>query len=104
MTNKSEAAMNGSSVFGDFISVFFGIVFLLIGIINTFWGNDAGYGIFVILLSLVFFPPVGRLIKMKTGRSIPVVAKIIIAVFILWSALGVGELFAKIELMRNSLG
>lgn len=104
MANKSEAAMNGGSVIGDIISVFFGIVFLLIGIINTFWGNDAGYGIFVILLALVFFPPVGRLIKMKSGRSLPVAAKIIIGAFILWSALGVGELFAKIELMRNSLG
>lgn len=95
--------MNGSAVIGDIISVFFGIVFLLIGIINTFWGNDAGYGIFVILLALVFFPPVGHLIKIKTGRSIPLLAKIIIAVFILWSALGVGELFGKIELLRNSL-
>ena len=104
MTNKSGAAINSSSILGDIISVFFGVLFLAIGIINTFWGNDAGYGIFVILLSLVFFPPVGRLIKSKTGRSIPLVVKIILALFIIWSALGVAELFDKIELMRNSLG
>jgi hypothetical protein len=104
MTNKSGATINGNSILGDIISVFFGVLFFAIGIINTFWGNDAGYGIFVILLSLIFFPPVIRLIKSKTGRSIPLVVKIILALFIIWSALGVAELFDKIDLMRNSLG
>ncbi len=104
MTNKSGATINSSSILGDIISIFFGVLFFAVGIINTFWGNDAGYGIFVILLSLVFFPPVGRLIKSKTGRFIPLVVKIILALFIIWSALGVAELFDKIELMRNSIG
>jgi hypothetical protein len=95
--------MNNRSVLGDIISWFFGILFLVIGLINTFWGNDSGYGIFVVLLSFVFFPPIARRIKNRFGFTIPLIAKIILALFILWSALGVAELFDKIDLMLNDL-
>lgn len=103
MTNKPEITMQNRSVLGDIISWFFGVFFIAIGLINTFWGNDPEYGVFVILLSFVFFPPVNSLIRKKTGFSIPLVAKIILGIFILWSALGVGELFDKIELMKLDL-
>jgi len=104
MATNSDITMNSRPVLGDIISWFFGILFLLIGLINTFWGNDPGYGIFVVLLALVFFPPVSRLIQKKTGFRVSFIVKFIIGLFILWSALGVAELFDKIELMRNDLG
>lgn len=99
MNNKSEITLNNRSFLGDIISWFFGIVFLAIGLINTFWGNDPGYGIFIILLSFVYFPPATALLKKVSGLSIPLIVKIILGVFILWSALGVAELFDKIDLM-----
>lgn len=77
----------------------FGIVVIAIGIINTFWGNDPGYGIFLLLLSLAYFPPANAFLKEKTGFSIPWIVKILLGIFIIWSALGVGELFDKIDLM-----
>jgi len=84
------------------ISWIFGIVFLLIGVLNMFWGNDPGYGIFVFVLSFVFFPPVNSLFAEKTGYKIHWILKVLLGLFIIWSALGVGELFSKIELMRKS--
>lgn len=98
MNNTSNALANSFNAAGWL----FGLVALAIGAVNTFWGNDPGFGIFIILLSLVFLPPVNTLIKIKTGFSIPVVAKWLLAFFILWASLGVGELFDKIDLMMAS--
>ena len=79
----------------------FGTVVLAIGIINMFWGNDPEFGIFIGLLSLVYFLPVNAIVKKTMGFSIPRLGllKIVLGVVILWAALGVGELFDKVELM-----
>ncbi len=81
----------------------FGIVVFAIGIVNTFWGNDALFGIFLLLLSVVYLPPVNNLIKKNVGFSIPLVVKVLLGLFIIWASLGVGELFGKIDLMFESL-
>ncbi|EJF08223.1 MULTISPECIES: hypothetical protein [Pontibacter] len=84
---------------GSVVSWLFGFLFLAIGFINTFWENDAGYGLFIIILSLVYFPPMTAILQETTGFSVPLAAKIILGLFILWSALGVAELPEKIDLM-----
>lgn len=86
----------------NIISWIFGVVFLLIGVINMFWGNDAGYGIFIFVLSFVFFPPLDARFTEKTGYKVHWILKILLGLFIIWTALGVGELFTKIELMRKT--
>ncbi len=93
--------MNDKSNVWKIISWVFGIVAFAIGVVNTFWGNDSVFGIFIILLSFAYFLPVNVIIKKITGFSIPGmgILKIILGVFIIWAALGVGELFYKIELM-----
>jgi len=95
---------NKSSVL-NIISWIFGVLFFAIGIINTFWGNDPFFGIFIILLSFVYFLPVNLILKKMTGFSIPGmgIVKILLGIFILWASLGVGELFDKIELMKQDL-
>jgi hypothetical protein len=81
----------------------FGVVVFAAGVVNTFWGNDPEFGVFIFLLSLVFFPPTSNILsaisKKVVGFPIPKVAKIILGIFIVWATLGVGELFDKIELM-----
>jgi hypothetical protein len=99
MNDKTELIMNYKSTVGNIISWMFGIVFFAIGIINTFWGNDPGFGLFIIILSFVYFPPVNVLIRKMIGFSIPLIAKIILGIFIIWASVGVGELFDKIEIM-----
>ena len=95
--------MNSKSIAWNTISVIFGLAFLAIGLINTFWGNDPEFGGFIVLLSFIYFPPVNTVIRRWMGFSIPVIAKIVLGLFIIWASLGVGELFNKIELMRGDL-
>src|SRR5687767_9047735 len=102
MRNK-EITMNNKSNVVNLISWLFGVAVLAVGLINTFWGNDPGFGVFLMLLSFLYFPPVDRLIREKTGFAIPGIVKILIGIFIIWASLGVGELFDKIALMMMDL-
>ena len=97
--------MNNNSIVLNIISWIFGVVFFAIGVVNTFWGNDPGFGVFIILLSFVYFLPVNDILKKMTGFSIPRmgIVKIVLGIFILWASLGVGELFDKIDLMMMDL-
>ena len=95
--------MDNQSTVLNIISWIFGIVFFAIGVVNTFWGNDPGFGVFLILLSLVYVPPLNVSLKERTGLAIPRIAKIALGVFIMWASLGVGELFDKINLMMADL-
>ena len=79
-----------------------GIMFSFIALINIFWGNDTVFGIFLLLLSLSYIPTIDELIALKTGIRLPLWSKIAIALFIIWSSVGVGELFDKIDLMLQS--
>ena len=67
MTNKSEVMLNNTTNVGNIISWIFGIAFFAIGVINTFWGNDPGFGIFILLLSFVYFLPVNTILRKMTG-------------------------------------
>ena len=95
--------MNNRSNIGVIMSWMIGVTVFAIGIVNTFWGNDPGFGIFLLLLSFVYFPPVNTLLKEWTGFSIHWIVKALLGIFILWASLGVGELFDKIELMKTDL-
>ncbi len=89
----------------NIISWIFGIVVVAIGVVNVFWGNDMGFGIFLLLLSFIYFLPVNTILRKLTGFSIPKMGmvKIVLGIFIIWASLGVGELFDKIDLMLNDL-
>lgn len=102
---QGEIAMNDGSIALNIISWVFGTVAFAIGVVNTFWGNDPGFGVFIMLLSLVYFLPVNAILRKMAGFTIPKMGllKILLALFILWTALGVAELFDKIELMRMNL-
>jgi hypothetical protein len=95
--------MTYKSVFFDVLSWIFGAAVLAIGLLNIFWGNDTGFGIFILLLSFIYFPPVNTIVRKRFGLGIPAIAKILLAALIIWAALGVGELFPKIELMLNDI-
>ena len=101
MENKSTVRVNEKLLVFNIISWLFGFIVLAIGLINTFWGNDPEFGIFLVLLSFVYYPPVNVLIKKMIGFSIPVILKILLGIFIIWASLGVGELFDKIDMMLN---
>jgi hypothetical protein len=93
--------MNNISIVLNIIGWLFGIIVFAIGIINMFWGNDPFFGVFILLVSFIYFLPVNDVLKKMIGFSIPRMGmiKILLGPFILWAALGVGELFDKIDLM-----
>lgn len=93
--------MNSNLSIWNVLSFVFGIIVLAIGLVNTFWGNDMGFGIFIVLLSLVYFLPANPILKKLTGFNLSAIVKVVLGLFILWAALGVGELFDKIDLMLN---
>ena len=97
--------MDNKSMVLTIISWIFGIVFFAIGVVNAFWGNDPGFGVFILLLSFVYFLPVNSILRKMTGFSIPGmgIVKILLGIFIVWASSGVGELFDKIELMKMDL-
>jgi energy-coupling factor transporter transmembrane protein EcfT len=76
-----------------------------IGVVNALSGNDSFFGVFIILLSFVYFLRVNAILKKMTGFSFPTmgIVKILLGIFILWASFGVGELFDKIELMKMDL-
>jgi hypothetical protein len=99
--------MQGKVMTSNLIGWIFGIAVFAAGVVNTFWGNDPGFGIFLLLLSFVYFPPTSNILsaisKRLIGFPIPKIAKIVLGIFIVWATLGVGELFDKIDLMMTDL-
>jgi len=84
------------------VSQIFGLLFGVIGLINMGWGNDFFYGLFILLMSLLYFPFAEKLLAKYLGPTQILILKIALGLFILWSSLGVGELFDKIDMMRGS--
>ena len=95
--------MNNKSNVLNTISWIFGIAVLVVGAINSLWGNDPAFGVFLILLSFVYFPPVAAIVRKKIGFGISGAVKIILGIFIIWASLGVGELFDKIDIMMRGV-
>ena len=94
---------NSKTTFFNIISIVFGVAVFAAGIVNSFWGNDPFFGIFLIVLSFVFIPTVTTIIKEKTGFGIHWILKLLLAAFLVIAILGVGELFYKIDLMMKDL-
>ena len=80
---------------------FVAVLFSTIGIVNCVVGNDPEFGVFILLLSLLFYPPLRLVFQQKTGWSIPSFVLIVLGLFVLWSSLGVGELLDKIKMIAG---
>lgn len=69
----------------------FSAVFLVLGVLNAFLVHPVP-GIFYLVLSLVYLPPFGAIIKKRLGFYIPFAVKVIVGLVILWGTLAVGDL------------
>ena len=84
------------------INWFFGLLFSAIGLVNLFWGNDPEFGVFIMLISLMYYPPLQQMLQKKFQFKPLKWIQIGLGVFVLWASLGVGELLEKIHLMEQS--
>jgi hypothetical protein len=80
---------------------FVAVLFSAIGIVNCVVGNDPEFGVFIFILSLLFYPPLRLVFQQKTGRKIPALVLILLGLFVFWSSLGVGELLEKINMILS---
>lgn len=85
------------------VSFLFALLFSWIGFVNTFWGNDPYFGLIIFALSFIYYLPLIKMIERNLNFVLKRRIMIVLGVLILWASLGVGELFDKIELMRQSL-
>jgi hypothetical protein len=85
------------------VSFLFAFLFSCIGFVNTFWGNDPYFGLIIFALSFIYYLPLIKMIERNLNFVLISRIMIVLGVLILWASLGVGELFDKIELMRQSL-
>ena len=103
MNYKGGVMRGNESIVFDIVSYLFGIAVFATGLIKTFWGNDPGFGIFLLILSVIYFPPANALLKKTTNFSIRPIVKVLVGIFIIVAAFGVGELLDKIDLMIMDL-
>lgn len=89
--------MKNNSKIKDILSWFFGILFLIIGILNIILVHSVP-GLIYILISFIFYPPVNVLLKKKIGFSIFFPMKLILFFLIMWPTLGVSDLGEKLGL------
>jgi len=75
---------------------FFSVLFLIIGIMNMIYVHVV-FGIFYIILSMLFIPATSRYLKEKFGFSISNKLKLLLGFLILWATLAVGDLMELIE-------
>jgi len=85
------------------VSFLFALLFSWIGFVNTFWGNDPYFGLIIFALSFIYYLPFIKIIEKNLSIVLIRRLMIVLGVLILWACLGVGELFDKIEVMRQSL-
>ena len=83
----------------DLIVVAFGVLFSAIGFVNTFWGNDPYYGLAVLTASSLFYLPLIDVVRARVSAQQGTALLVLLAVFILWSSIGVGELWDKTAMM-----
>ncbi|MBO9660109.1 MAG: hypothetical protein J7527_14920, partial [Chitinophagaceae bacterium] len=69
--NSKSTVTTHQPVFGTVLSITFGIATSIAGLINTFWGNDTIFGLFLITLSFAYFPFSNRLFTRITGIVLP---------------------------------
>lgn len=95
MKNKANL-INAESNIRNKIGWIFGIAVLAVGILNMFLVHLVP-GIIYLLLSFVYFPPANTLLKERSGFSIPLVVKFILAIFIIMFTLGISDLGDMID-------
>ena len=83
--------MNNTLNINDITSWILGIILFVIGLMNLFLVHPVP-GIVFILLSMLFFPPTNVLFKKHLRIAIPLVAKIVVFIVLVWFTLGVSDL------------
>jgi len=83
----------------ELVVVAFGALFSAIGFVNAFWGNDPYYGLAVLTASFLFYLPLIDVVRAKASAQQSTALLVLLGAFILWTSIGVGELWDKTAMM-----
>lgn len=72
-------------------SYIFGVLFIIIGILNVLLVHPVP-GIFYLILSLIYFPQIEAIMSKKFGFTIPIKIRMVLGFVVMWGTLAVGEL------------
>ena len=86
----------------ELIVVAFGVLFSAVGVVNTFWGNDPYYGLAVLTASFLFYLPLIDVVRTRLRAQQGTALLVLMGAFILWSSIGVGELWDKTAMMMEA--
>ena len=89
--NTTSNGTTSSGLPSNLAGWLFGLLLIGIGVANLLLVHPVpaiGYG----LVSLVYLPPVGAVLKGRFGMSIPVVVKLALAIVVVMFTLGVSDL------------
>ena len=86
----------------ELIVVAFGVLFSAVGVVNTFWGNDPYYGLAVLTASFLFYLPLIDVVRTRLRAQQGTGLLVLLGAFILWSSIGVGELWDKTAMMMEA--
>ena len=84
----------------NIISWIVGLIFIFLGIMNLIYIHHIP-GLIYLVLFPFYLPPTNEWIRKTVGFTIPLIPKMVLAFFILWYTLAVGEL---VELFESYLG
>ncbi len=79
-----------------------GLLLSWLGFVNLFWGNDPFFGLAIFAASGLYYLPITLKVKAQVASKRWRWVLGLLAVFIVWAALGVGELEDKVRLMHES--
>ncbi len=103
MRNRLELMSEYKSTVLTLVGCLFGVGVSGIGVVSMIWGSNQAFGIFLLGVALVYFPPVNAFVKYMTGLSIPDFVKIGLAIFIICLIIGMGDLSENIYRMFMDL-
>ena len=88
--------MSGPSSIGHISSWGFGLLLVVIGLLNIILVHPVP-GLIYLVLACIYMPPTAVWLKKKISFSIPRAVKIILGLLIMWVTLGVGDLMEIFE-------
>ena len=74
----------------------FGVIFLILGVLNALLVHLVP-GLFYVLLAFIYLPVGNDFLKKRLGFTVPIAVKIVLALVILWGTLAVGDLMEMFE-------
>ncbi len=88
---SGTASLQSESVLSRTVDWTFGLLFVVVGLLNLFLVHPVP-GVFYLLLSILYYHRTHQFTRCKFGVTIPLAVRIVIGLVVLWGTLAVTDL------------